>query len=1404
MKILKRTWLYAVMMLTTLSAAAQGPNSSGTYYSAADGLKGETLKTALCGIIYEHTQRTYANLWTDFYTTDVRDDGYVWDMYSNITNYTFGTDQGLSYSSEGDTYNREHSFPKSWFGGEVYPMYTDLMHIVPVDGYINGRRSNYPFGETEGETYSSENSFSKLGASTRSGYTDKVFEPNDEYKGDFARIYFYMVTAYEEKLESWADVDYPSEMLDFNTYPGFEDWALEMLLEWSKNDPVSTKEINRNAAVYSIQGNRNPFVDYPGLEIYVWGDSVNVAFSYDDYADPTGTTADSDDDDSGSTDGDDDSDSDGDDTDITDTATTTIFAKVTSADDLTTGDSYIVVYEDGAVAMGPSAGNYRTGVDVTITDDTIKTAVDGTDTPHSYTLGGSDGAYTLYDNADEVYLSLSSNGNYLQTSDTADETDALWVITIGSDTTKIVPYYNTARWLQYNSSTNALRFACYSSKQKQVTLYKAVGTTDTSDDDEEETATTGSKFVKIHSIDSVIVGKKYILVAESTSMGTVAMSAAETVNTSSQYRTAVAVSADADTIITETGTDTTPHVITLGGTSGAYTLYDAVEQVYLARTTTSASNYLQTSDDATATTSQWTITLSADTAKIYNAEYTAYGIWFYNSSSSARFSCYASTSNKPVYLYMLTSDDDDTDGEEDDTDDDNTATMTIFSKVTSSDDLEIDSEYLIVYESGNLALSDFSSTYFTGATVTIADDNTITTEVNGIALPHSLTLGGAADAYTLYDSVESAYLAKTSSGNNLTTATDATATTAQWTISIDDDGTTTITNNSYTSYQIQYNTNNPRFSCYTGKQNAVTLYKKTGTTSGTEDESSEVTAKTAFVRITTQSEVTPGSNYLVVYEGTTNGPAAMGASSGNIHTYALVSIEDDTIRTAIGSSETPHAFTLGGEADKYTFYDSTEGKYLALTANSNYLKTQTDASDSTALWSITILDDAAQITNVKYPARSIYYNSSSPRFACYVDSVTTMKAVVLYKQVAPTATMYLCGPAVATDGGTTVSDWDDSGTTCNAVALTYYSDGGYYYYSGGTIEMTAQKDFVFSSDLDFSAATYTEDAIEPISLYVGRSDTDDTYKESAYYDENGYALSSDDTGNGDTQWANFLAAASSTSQTFYGSNITPITFNLPTGTYDIRLYVDKNTGGAYLSYYVVKARSYRFYNPGATNNFDDNDTYKSFYDCHAVVLPNGVNAYYVSSTDEDSDGNTTAQLTKLTSTGYTDGDGNMVLPAYTPVILATATNNDSYVQWIEMEYYGDDINLSDAVASDNMLKGQLSSAIISAEPEEGTYNYIFGYHVSGDETAIGFYAPSSTLPCAVNSVYLQTTTPIDEAKGIRTTFGSDDSATTGITQTSDNPRTATNDAYYTLQGIIVEHPTAKGVYIHGNKKIVIK
>lgn len=281
MNLLRRNIFAAAMILFAVCSWAQGPNNSGTYYSKADAKKGSALKTALAEIIGNPQVTSYDGLIKAYQTTDRRSDGKVWDMYSCTTNFSFSDNTG-NYKKEGDMYNREHSFPKSWFGGKVSPMYSDIVHVVPCDGYVNNRRGNNPFGETDGETYQSNKGFSKLGKCTFPGYNGTVFEPNDEYKGDFARIYFYMVTCYESKVSGWN-----SEMLSGNKYPAFKDWALNLLLKWAKEDPVSQKEIDRNNAAYGIQKNRNPYVDYPGLEQYVWGDKKNVAFSYDNYDKPT-------------------------------------------------------------------------------------------------------------------------------------------------------------------------------------------------------------------------------------------------------------------------------------------------------------------------------------------------------------------------------------------------------------------------------------------------------------------------------------------------------------------------------------------------------------------------------------------------------------------------------------------------------------------------------------------------------------------------------------------------------------------------------------------------------------------------------------------------------------------------------------------------------------------------------------------------------------------------------------------------------------------------------------------------------------------------------------------------------------------------------------------------------------
>jgi endonuclease I len=259
-------------LLITLSLSIFAAEPSG-YYIAAVGKMDAALKTQLCAIVGPHTERTYADLWTDMQTTDKRADGKVRDIYSCTTNFTFVTNQCGSYGKEGDCYNREHSFPKSWFGGEIPPMYTDLFHLYPSDGYVNNRRDNYPFGEVGTVTYSSNLNYCRLGSSSFSGYTGTVFEPTDSLKGDFARTYFYMVTAYDDRVASWnatAGIN-ASPHLNGTQYPAFTAWTIAMFLKWNSQDPVGPKERIRNEAVYGIQHNRNPFIDHPELAEYIWG-----------------------------------------------------------------------------------------------------------------------------------------------------------------------------------------------------------------------------------------------------------------------------------------------------------------------------------------------------------------------------------------------------------------------------------------------------------------------------------------------------------------------------------------------------------------------------------------------------------------------------------------------------------------------------------------------------------------------------------------------------------------------------------------------------------------------------------------------------------------------------------------------------------------------------------------------------------------------------------------------------------------------------------------------------------------------------------------------------------------------------------------------------------------------------
>lgn len=265
-----------------------GDNGSGgldnisSYYQSAEGLTGYALKTELYNIINSHNDQSYSALWT-FYINNERDtyyeqDSSILDVYSENPaandpyTYSAGNDQCGTYRGEGDCYNREHAFPRSWFGGAVAPMNTDVHHIFPTDGYVNAKRSSYPYGEVSSASYTSANG-SKLGsAKTELGYNGTVFEPIDEFKGDIARAYFYMATRYQNVIAGWENnSSYGDAVLDGSSDKVYEDWFLSMLVDWHQQDPVSQKERDRNDAAYTFQGNRNPFVDYPQFVHEIWG-----------------------------------------------------------------------------------------------------------------------------------------------------------------------------------------------------------------------------------------------------------------------------------------------------------------------------------------------------------------------------------------------------------------------------------------------------------------------------------------------------------------------------------------------------------------------------------------------------------------------------------------------------------------------------------------------------------------------------------------------------------------------------------------------------------------------------------------------------------------------------------------------------------------------------------------------------------------------------------------------------------------------------------------------------------------------------------------------------------------------------------------------------------------------------
>ncbi|MBZ9650443.1 endonuclease [Psychroflexus montanilacus] len=237
------------------------PSGPENYFETLNGKSGQELREAIQDVIAEEGVvkiHTYADVIDILKAADQNpsNSNQVWLLYREQSSPKYLFQQG---SSGTGFWNREHVFPRS--RGDFFSIEEDeiptginewwetnadsLRHansdahgLRATDANENSSRGNQHFGEY-------------VGPSGTQG----------SFKGDVARALFYLSVRYN----------------DLSVVDGFPDISgqlgdLQTLLQWHEEDPADDFEMNRNNVVYTWQNNRNPFIDYPELVDYVWGD----------------------------------------------------------------------------------------------------------------------------------------------------------------------------------------------------------------------------------------------------------------------------------------------------------------------------------------------------------------------------------------------------------------------------------------------------------------------------------------------------------------------------------------------------------------------------------------------------------------------------------------------------------------------------------------------------------------------------------------------------------------------------------------------------------------------------------------------------------------------------------------------------------------------------------------------------------------------------------------------------------------------------------------------------------------------------------------------------------------------------------------------------------------------------
>lgn len=234
------------------------PAAVAYFSDISQGLMDDALVSALhAKLRNDHRSLGFAGLLEAYESTDGDREGCagIFDFYSSKC-WTPAEACG-DYTQEGDCFNREHSWPKAWWGGETGPdQHQDLISVIPTDGYVNNARDQLPLSKVVSASYTSSNGSARgLCASPGSPIGENCFEPPDALKGDFARIYFYVAVRYQGEFACCDEVSVTGADID--------EWQETLLKKWHAADPVDLAERERNERVFALQKNRNPFVDFP-------------------------------------------------------------------------------------------------------------------------------------------------------------------------------------------------------------------------------------------------------------------------------------------------------------------------------------------------------------------------------------------------------------------------------------------------------------------------------------------------------------------------------------------------------------------------------------------------------------------------------------------------------------------------------------------------------------------------------------------------------------------------------------------------------------------------------------------------------------------------------------------------------------------------------------------------------------------------------------------------------------------------------------------------------------------------------------------------------------------------------------------------------------------------------------